>query len=56
MNLQPGDSLATVARISAADLRRVGATDENKADPQNQKPEDAPGPEPAAEDVPTDPN
>ncbi len=32
MNLQHGDSVATVARISAADLRRVGAGDQNGAD------------------------
>ncbi len=29
MNLQEGDELASVARISAADLRRVGASQEN---------------------------
>ena len=46
MNLQPGDSLATVARISAADLRRVGATDD-KAESGEQKPEEAPGPQAA---------
>jgi hypothetical protein len=29
MNLAEGDSVATVARISAADLRRVGVAQEN---------------------------
>jgi DNA gyrase subunit A len=49
MNIQPGDSVATVARISAADLRRVGATEENKAEDGNQSPKAAADPSAAAE-------
>jgi DNA gyrase subunit A len=56
MNIQAGDSVATIARIAAADLRRVGAVEEIIIEEGDQKEAETDNPEKSAEngELPSD--
>lgn len=51
MNLQEGDSVAAMARISAADLRRVGAQDEEQTENGEPAPQGETPPPPAQDNA-----